>query len=83
MLVGNGPATRTGVAAVYHPLSTGRVVYKIAVMVTRQERHCEFSVRRVLGANKEPKAESGNRESPSLRAVATPMADEPGEDKGD
>jgi hypothetical protein len=52
-------------------------------MVTRQERHCELSVRRVLGANKEPKAESRNRESPSLRAVATPMADEPGEDKGD
>ena len=40
-------------------------------------------MRRVLGTNKEPKAESNNRESPSRGVVAAPMADEPGEDDGD
>ena len=52
-------------------------------MVTGQEWHFEPSVRRVLGANKEPKAESANRESPSRDIVAAPTADEPGEDQGD
>jgi hypothetical protein len=55
----------------------------MAVVVTRQERHIEPSMRRVLGANKKPEAESANRESPSRCVVAAPMADEPGEDEGD
>ena len=58
-------------------------MYEMAVVVTRQERHFEPSVRRVLGTNKEPKAESADRESPSRRVVAAPMADEPSEDEGD
>jgi hypothetical protein len=66
-----------------HPLPTGRVVYEVPVVVTGQEWHFEPSVRRVLGANKEPKAESANRESPSRGIVAAPTADEPGEDQGD
>jgi hypothetical protein len=55
----------------------------MAVVVTRQERHFEPSMCRVLGASKEPKAESADRESPSRGVVAAPMADEPGEDEGD
>jgi hypothetical protein len=54
----------------------------MAVVVTRQEWHLKPSVRRVLGANTEPKAESANRESPSRGIGAAPMADEPGEDEG-
>ena len=38
---------------------------------------------RVLGANKKPKAERADRESPSRSAVVAPMADEPGKDEGD
>ena len=38
---------------------------------------------RVLGANKKPKAESADRESPSRSVVAAPMANEPGENEGD
>jgi hypothetical protein len=53
------------------------------VVVTRQVRHFEPSVRRVLGTNEKPKAESADRESPSRGVVAAPMADEPGEDKSD
>jgi hypothetical protein len=53
------------------------------VVVTRQERQFERSMRRVLGANKKPKAESADRESPSRGVIAAPMADEPGEDEGD
>jgi hypothetical protein len=70
-------------ATLDHPLPTGRVVYEIAVVVTRQERHFEPSVRRVLGTDKEPNAESANRESPGRGVVAAPMADEPSEDEGD
>jgi hypothetical protein len=55
----------------------------MAVMVTRQERHFEPSMCRVLGANKKPKAESADRESPSRGVVAAPMADEPSDDEGD
>jgi hypothetical protein len=55
----------------------------MAVVVIRQERHFEPSVSRVLGADKEPEAESTNRESPSHGVVAAPMADEPSEDEGD
>jgi len=55
----------------------------MSVVVTRQERHFEPSMRRVLGAYKKPKAESADRESPSRSVVAAPMADEPGEDEGD
>jgi hypothetical protein len=58
-------------------------VYEIAVVVTRQERHFEPSVRRVLGTDKEPNAESANRESPGRGVVAAPMADEPSENEGD
>jgi hypothetical protein len=58
-------------------------MYEMAVVVTRQERHFEPSMCRVLGANKERKAESADCESPSCRVVAAPMADEPGEDEGD
>ncbi len=65
------------------PLPTGCVVSEMAVVVTRQERHFEPSMRRVLGANKKPKAESADRESPSRGIIAAPMADEPGEDEGD
>ena len=64
-------------------LPTGRVVYEMAVMVTRQERHFELSMCRVLGANKKPKAESADRESPSSGVIAAPMADEPSDDEGD
>ena len=53
------------------------------MVVTRQERHFEPSVRRVLGTDKEPNAESANRESPGCGVVAAPMADEPSEDEGD
>jgi hypothetical protein len=69
-------------AAVDHPPPTGRVVYEMEVVVTRQERHFEPPVRRVLGADKEPKGESANRESPSCHIVAAPMADEPSQDEG-
>ena len=64
-------------------LPTGRVVYEMPVVVTRQERHFEPSMRRVLGASKKPEAESADCESPSRGVVAAPMADEPGEDEGD
>ncbi len=70
-------------AALDHPLPTGRVVDEMSVVVTRQERHFEPSMRRVLGAHKKPKAESADCESPSRGVVAAPMADEPGEDEGD
>jgi hypothetical protein len=66
-----------------HPLPTGRVVDEMSVVVTRQERHFEPSVRRVLGTDKEPNAESANRESPSCGIVAAPVADEPNENEGD
>jgi len=69
-------------ATLDHPLPTGHVMYEVPVVVTRQERHFEPSVRRVLGTDKEPNAESANRESPSRGVVAAPMADEPGEDEG-
>jgi hypothetical protein len=65
------------------PLPTGRVVYEMAVVVTRQERHFEPSMRRVLGAKKKTKAESGDRKSPSRGVIAAPTTDEPGEDDGD
>jgi hypothetical protein len=65
------------------PLTTGRVVYEMPVVVTRQERQFEPSMRRVLGAHKKPKAESADRESPNRGVIAAPMADEPGEDEGD
>ena len=59
------------------------MVYEMPVVVTRQERHFEPSMRRVLGANKKSKAESADRESPSCGVIAAPMADEPGEGQGD
>jgi hypothetical protein len=40
-------------------------MYEMAVVVTRQERHFEHSMCRVLGSDKKPKAESADRESPS------------------
>jgi hypothetical protein len=55
----------------------------MSMVVTRQERHFEPSVRRVLTTDKEPNAESANRESPSCGIVAAPMADEPSENEGD
>jgi hypothetical protein len=58
-------------------------MYEMAVVVTGQERHFEPSMCRVLGANKEPKAESADCESPVRGVIAAPMADEPGEDEGD
>ena len=64
-------------ADVDDPLSTRHVMYEMAVAVIRQERHFEPSVRRVLGAKEEPKAESANRESPSRGVVAAPMANKP------
>ena len=64
-------------------LSTRRVVYEMAVVVIRQERHFEPSLRRVLGTNQKPKTESADRESPSRGVVSAPMANEPGEDEGD
>ena len=70
-------------ATLDHPLPTGRVVYEMPVVVARQEWHFEPSMRCVLGANKKPKAESADRESPSRGVVAAPMADEPSEDEGD
>src|SRR5580693_842124 len=70
-------------AALDHPLPTGRVVDEMSMVVTRQERHFEPSMRRVLGAHKKPKAESADRESPSRGVIAAPMANEPGEDEGD
>ena len=76
-------ARGSGAAVVDHPLPTGRVVYEMTVVVTRHERHFKPSVRGVLGTNKEPKAESANRESPGRGVVAAPMANEPSEDEGD
>ena len=76
-------AAGSGAIAFDHPLPTGRAVYEMAVMMTRQERQFEPSMCRVLGANKKPKAESADRESPSRGVIAAPMADEPGEDEGD
>jgi hypothetical protein len=70
-------------AALDHPLTTGRVVYKMAMMLAGQEWHFEPSMRCVLGANKKPKAESADCESPSRSVVAAPTADEPAEDEGD
>jgi hypothetical protein len=60
-------AAGSGATALDHPLPTGRVAYEMAVVVIRQERHFEPSVSRVLGADKEPEAESTNRESPKPR----------------
>jgi hypothetical protein len=58
-------------------------MYEMAVVVmTRQERHFEPSMCRVLGATKKPEAESGDRESPTRGVIAAPMADDPGEDEG-
>ena len=82
-LFGSPRGRETGAAAGDDPLPTGHVVYEMAVVVTRQERHFEPSVRRVLGTNKEPNAESADRESPSRGVVAAPMADEPTEEEGD
>ena len=62
--------------AVFH-LATGRVVYEMAVVLTREERHLEFAVRRVLGTDKESKAESADCESPGRSVVGAPMADQP------
>jgi hypothetical protein len=76
-------AAGSGAIAFDHPLPTGRVVYEMAVMMTRQERHFEPSMCRVLGANKKPKAESADGESPSRGIIATPMADEPSDYEGD
>ena len=73
----------SGAKALDHPLPTGRVVYEMPMVVARQERHFEPSVRRVLGTSKKPKAESADRESPSRSVVAAPMTEEPGEDEGD
>jgi hypothetical protein len=55
-------------AALDHPLPTGRVVDEMSMVVTRQERHFEPSMRRVLGAHKKPKAESADCESPGAPA---------------
>ena len=55
----------------------------MAVVLTREERHLEFAVRRVLGTDKESKAESADCESPGRSVVAAPMADQPSEDQGD
>jgi hypothetical protein len=63
------------------PLPTSRVVYEMAVVLTRQERHFELAVCGVLGANKEPKAESADRESPRRGVITAPMADEPRENE--
>ena len=79
MLRGGKAAGRRSI----RPLTTGRVVQEMPVVVTRQVRHFEPSMRRVLGTNENPKAESADRESPSRGVVAAPMADEPGEDEGD
>ena len=70
-------------ATLDHPLPTGHVMYEVPVGVTGQERHFEPSVRRVLGTDKEPNAESANRESPGRGVVAAPMADEPSKNDGD
>ena len=43
-----------------YPLATGRVVYEMAVVLTREERHFELPVRRVLGTDKESKAEGAD-----------------------
>jgi len=59
------------------------MVYEMAVVLTREERHLEFAVRRVLGTDKEAKAESADCESPGRSVVAAPMADQPSEDQGD
>src|SRR5262249_34109415 len=75
-------ARGSGAAVVDHPLPTGRVVYEMTVVVTRHERHFKPSVRGVLGTNKEPKAESSDRESPGRGVVAAPMGNEPSEDEG-
>jgi hypothetical protein len=34
-----------------HSLPIGRVVYEMAMLLIRQERHFEPAVRRILGAN--------------------------------
>jgi hypothetical protein len=44
----------------------------MAVVLTREERHLEFAVRRVLSTDKESKAESADCESPGRSVVAAP-----------
>ncbi len=53
------------------------------MVLTREKRHFESSVRRILGTNKESEAESADRENPGRGGIAAPMADEPTEDDGD
>jgi hypothetical protein len=55
----------------------------MAVVLTREERHFESSVRSVLGTDKESKAESADCESPGRSVVAAPVADQPSQDQGD
>jgi hypothetical protein len=77
------PRRVSGGTALYPTLATGGVAYEMSVVLTREERYFESSVRGVLGTNKESKTESADRESPSRGVVAAPMADEPSEDEGD
>ena len=68
-----GGGTRRGGRSI--PLTTGRVMYEMPVVVARQEWHFEPSMCCVLGANEKPNAESADRESPSCGVVAAPMAE--------
>jgi hypothetical protein len=59
------------------------MVCEMAVVVARQEWHFESSVCGVLSTNKEPEAESADRESPSRCFVAAPTVDEPRANESD
>jgi hypothetical protein len=70
-------------AGVDRPLSTGRMVCELPVVVIRQERDFEPSVHGVLGTNKEPKAKGADGEGPHRGVIAAPTADEPSDNEGD
>jgi hypothetical protein len=59
------------------------VVCELPVMVIRQERDFESSVRGVLGTNKQPKAEGADRKCPGRSVVAAPTANEPRDNDSD
>jgi hypothetical protein len=58
------------------------VVCELPVVVIREEGDFEPPVRGVLGTNKEPKAEGGDRKRPGSSVVAAETTNEPSDNKG-
>ena len=59
------------------------MVCELPMVVIRQERDFEPSLRGVLGTNKEPKAEGADRKRPGSSVIAAETADEPSDNDGD